>query len=323
MMNRRSFCAALFAAAGLFTGNPANSQGYPNKPIRVIMPYPPGGGGDLVVLPLIEKLTRVLGQRIFIEHRPGGDTIIGTEMVAKAAPDGYTIGFITDSHSINPLFHKLPYDSLADFAPITGLALITMVLIAHPSIPANNVSELIAYAKANPGKLAYASTGSSSPHYIVMEWLKKIAGIDLLHVAYKGSAAALNAVVANEVQLMINATSTGVTYAKNGRVKAFATTSASRLAVAPDLPTVAEAGFPEFEFSTTHGLVAPGKTPAEIVNRLSEEFGHALRSSDIEERFRTVGLIPAPSTPKEYAAKLRRDAQYYARAVKLIRPRGE
>lgn len=322
-MNRRSLCAAFFAVVGLFMGSPANSQAYPSKPIRMIMPYPPGGGGDLVVLPLLEKLAQSLGHRVYVEYKPGAGTIIGTEIVAKAAPDGYTIGFITDSHALNPLFRKLPYDSIADFAPITGLALLTYYLVVHPSVPVANVSELIAHAKANPGKIAYASLGFGGPHYIVTEWLKKVMEIDLLHVPYQGSAAALNAVATNEVQLMITTTSSATSFVSSGRMKLLASASLNRLAVSPNLPSITESGFPDFEFSTTHGLVTSGKTPPEIVNRLSAEFGRALRSSDVQERYRAIGMTPAPSTPDAYAAKLRKDAEYYARLVKLTGARGE
>ncbi|MSQ72483.1 MAG: hypothetical protein EXR27_14505 [Betaproteobacteria bacterium] len=187
-------CAALLGTSVMLAGSAAQSQAYPSRPIRLIMPYPPGGGGDLVIRPLIDKLTPALGQTIVVDYKPGANTIIGTDLLAKAAPDGYTIGFITDSHSINPVFRKqMPYDSLADFAPVTQLVGVPLVLVTHPSVPAKTLPELVAHAKANPGKLAYASLGFGGPHYIAMEWLKLLTGIDLLHIPYQGSAPALAA----------------------------------------------------------------------------------------------------------------------------------
>ncbi len=322
-MKKSSFYVALFAAAALFTGVGANAQLYPNKPIRLIVPTPAGGSGDLVLRPLAEKLLPTLGQAILLDYKPGASQIIGTDLLAKAAPDGYTIGFITTSHSINPIFQKLPYNSLADFAPITQLVDVPLALVTHPSVPAKTIPELVAYAKSNPGKLAYGSFGFGGPHYIAMEWFKLLAGINLLHVPYQGSAPALTAAVGNHIQLMFVGPGIALQYAKEGRLNVIAASPARRLPAAPQLPAIAESGYKDFDITTFYGLLAPARTPREIVARLSQEFGRELRSSDLQERFGALGQAPAPSTPEEFAATLRQDAEYWARMVKLTGARGE
>lgn len=323
-MSKRSFCAALAAAATLLALSPAQAQNWPSKPLRLVMPYPPGGGGDLVVRPLVDKLNQALGQTVVVDYKPGANTIIGTEITAKAAPDGYTIGFITDSHSINPVFRKnLPYDSLNDFAPITTLVTVPMVLVTHPSVPVKTLQELVAYAKTKPGKLAYGSLGFGGPHYLAMEWFKLVAGIDLLHIPYQGSAPALAANVGGQIQLMFVGASTGLQYGRDGRLNVIASSPSARLPASPNLPSIAESGYREFDFSTWYGLVAPAKTPADIVARLNQEVARALRAPDMQQRFGALGLIPLPMTPEEFSAKLRRDAEHYARMVKLTGARGE
>ena len=323
-MNLRSFCTALVAAGAILALTHAQAQTWPSKPLRLVMPYPPGGGGDLVVRPLVDKLNQALGQTVVVDYKPGANTIIGTEITAKAAPDGHTIGFITDSHSINPVFRRnLPYDSISDFAPITSLVTVPMVLVTHPSVPVKTLQELVAHAKANPGRLAYGSLGFGGPHYLAMEWFKLVAGIDLLHIPYQGSAPALAANVGGQIQLMFVGASTGLQYGRDGRLNVIASSPATRLPASPNLPSIAESGYREFDFSTWYGLVAPAGTPPDIVTRLNQEIVRALRSPDLQQRFAALGLIPLPATPEEFAAKLRRDADHYARMVKLTGARGE
>ena len=323
-MNLRSFCTALVAAGAMLALTHAQAQTWPSKPLRLVMPYPPGGGGDLVVRPLVDKLNQALGQTVVVDYKPGANTIIGTEITAKAAPDGHTIGFITDSHSINPVFRRnLPYDSISDFAPITSLVTVPMVLVTHPSVPVKTLQELVAHAKANPGRLAYGSLGFGGPHYLAMEWFKLVAGIDLLHIPYQGSAPALAANVGGQIQLMFVGASTGLQYGRDGRLNVIASSPATRLPASPNLPSIAESGYREFDFSTWYGLVAPARTPPDIVTRLNQEIVRALRSPDLQQRFAALGLIPLPATPEEFAAKLRRDADHYARMVKLTGARGE
>ena len=323
-MLRHTFLGGLSGFALLAIARQAHAQFPGGAAISLVMPYPPGGGGDLVVRPLVDKLNQALGQTVVVDYKPGATTIIGTEITAKAAPDGYTIGFITDSHSINPVFRKnLPYDSLNDFTPITTLVTVPMVLVTHPSVPVKTLQELVAYAKANPGKLAYGSLGFGGPHYLAMEWFKLVAGIDLLHIPYQGSAPALAANVGGQIQLMFVGASTGLQYGRDGRLNVIASSPSARLPASPNLPSIAESGYREFDFSTWYGLVAPAKTPADIVARLNQEVARALRAPDMQQRFAALGLIPLPMTPEEFSAKLRRDAEHYARMVKLTGARGE
>ena len=198
-----------------------------------------------------------------------------------------------------------------------------MVLVTHPSVPVKTLQELVAYAKTNPGKLAYGSLGFGGPHYLAMEWFKLVAGIDLLHIPYQGSAPALAANVGGQIQLMFVGASTGLQYGRDGRLNVIASSPSARLPASPNLPSIAESGYREFDFSTWYGLVAPAKTPADIVARLNQEVARALRAPDMQQRIGALGLIPLPMTPEEFSAKLRRDAEHYARMVKLTGARGE
>jgi len=322
-MKRRSFSNAM--AAALLTGNAARAQAaYPNRPIRLIVPYPPGGGPDNLLRLLAARLLKSTGATVFLVHKPGASTIIGSDLIAKAAPDGYTIGLVTDSHSLNPLFQKtLPYDSLRDFEPITQLVDSPLVLLTRPSVPVKTVAELVAYAKANPGKLSYGSPGFGTPHYIAMEWFKVLAGVDILHVPYKGSPEMFNAILGGEIQTMLIGAVTALPYSKDGRLNMIASAPNRRLAVTPNLPTIAESGLKEFDVMSWYGLVAPARTPPDVIAYLNREVRRALDTPEMQQRIETLGLIPASSTPPEFAAKLKKDAEHYARIVKLTGARGE
>lgn len=317
-MKRRTFCtSALWPLAVLASRHAGAKDDFPNRPIRLIMPYNAGGTGDIVLRPLTAKLGVALGQNVIIDYKPGASTIIGTQLLAKAAPDGYTIGFITDSHSINPLVNKsLPYDSFADFAPVTQLIALPFALVANSSLPVKSVSELVKYAKANPGKVSYASLGPGGPHHLFMEWFKYVAGIDLVHVPFSGSAPALTAVMGGHVQLLFVGVGLAMQHLKDQNLNVLAVTSPARLPIAPQLPTIAESGYPNFEFTSWYGVAAPAKTPPEIVAKLSQEIGRALRAGDLHDSLSAVGLIPAPSTPEEFTAMLHRNATFYDRLVK-------
>ena len=301
----------------------AFAQSYPAKPVRVIMPYPPGAGADLVLRMVTDKLAASLGQPFVVDYKPGASTIIASEALARSAPDGYTIGFVTDSLVINPIFRKLGYDAHTDFAPITTLTDVPLVVATHPSVPAKNMQEFVAYAKANPGKLAYGSLGFGGPHYILVEWLKLLAGIDLLHVPYAGSAPALNAAIAGQVQLMLVGPAIGLQHMKTGRLNVIAVTPAKRLAAAPQIPAIAEAGYRDFDFTAWYGMAAPGKTPPDIVNRLAQEIARAVRGGELEEKLLALGLVPSPISPEEFTARWRRDEAYFSRVIRLTGARGE
>ncbi|PUE56780.1 hypothetical protein B9Z36_09650 [Limnohabitans sp. Rim8] len=324
-LSRRGLLGLLFSAlVGVCTPQALAQAGYPNKPIRFIVPYPAGGGTDIVARLLAQKMTQSMGQPVVVENKPGASTLIGTEMLAKSAPDGYTLGLITDSHAINPsFFSKLPYDSVKDFSPVSQLVFVPLVMVAHPSLNVKTLPELIAAAKAKPGKINYASIGNGTPHNLSMEWVKSLAGIDMTHVPYKGVAPALTDLVAGQVDVMFTGSSSALPYVKAGRLNALAVSSAKRLDSFPDTPSVAEAALPEFDFMTWYGSAVPAGTPKEITQRLSREIGLALSQPDVKERLVSLGVVGAPSSPDEFAAFMRKETAALARLVKLTGVKAE
>jgi tripartite-type tricarboxylate transporter receptor subunit TctC len=305
-------------AAGIIAASAAMAQTYPSKPIRFIVPYPAGGGTDIVARLVAAKMTVSMGQPVVVDNKPGASTIIGSDMLAKAAPDGYTVGLITDSHAINQIFFtKLPYDSIRDFEPVTQLVFVPLVLVTHPSLNVKTVPELIALAKTKPGKINYASIGNGTPHQISMEWLKSIAGISMTHIPYKGVAPALSDLVSGQVDLMFTGTSSAVPYVKAGKLNALAVSSAKRQPAFPDTPSVAESGLQEFDFMTWYGTALPGGTPANIVLRLNQEITAALNQPDVKERLAALGVVGAPSSPSEFGAFIQTESQKLSRIVKL------
>jgi tripartite-type tricarboxylate transporter receptor subunit TctC len=321
----RGLFGVLLTALTSVCAVPALAQaGYPNKPIRFIVPYPAGGGTDIVARMLAQKMTQSMGQPVLVENKPGASTLIGTEMLAKAPPDGYTLGLITDSHAINPsFFAKLPYDSVRDFSPVSQLVFVPLVMVAHPSLNVKTLPELIAVAKAKPGKINYASIGNGTPHNLSMEWVKSLAGIDMTHVPYKGVAPALTDLVAGQVDVMFTGSSSALPYVKAGRMNALAVSSAKRLDAFPDTPSVAEAALPEFDFMTWYGSAVPAGTPKEITQRLSREIGLALSQPDVKERLASLGVVGAPSSPDDFAAFMRKEAAALARLVKITGVKAE
>ncbi|UUX95295.1 tripartite tricarboxylate transporter substrate binding protein [Aquabacterium sp. J223] len=300
----------------------AAAQGaWPNKPVRLVVPYPPGGGTDAVVRVLAPKLSAALGQQVLIENRGGASTIIGSDLVAKAAPDGYTFGVITDSHSINPNFHpSLPYDSMKSFKPVGQLVTVPFALVTSSSSPYKSLQQFIAGAKAAPGQVPYASIGDGSPHYLAMEWMRLLAGIQLVHVPYKGVGPALTDVMGGQVQAMFTGLSTAIPQAKAGRLTLLAVSSPKRDPTLPDVPAVAEApGLSEFEYRAWYGVVAPTGTPDDIANRMSTELRKALTDPEVVERLQSLGVDPEPSTPAQFAQFLQRDA---VRMTKIIKATG-
>lgn len=309
--------ACLMGAAAMGFASPASAQSYPNKPIRLIVPYPPGGGTDIVARLVAAKMQQKFGQPVLVENKAGASTVIGTESVAKAAPDGYTIGLITDSHVLNPYFlPNLPYDSAKDFQPVSQLAFITLMLVANPSLKVGSLQELIALAKAKPGKLTYASIGKGTPHHMAMEWLKSMAGIDLLHVPYRGVAPALTDLVGGQVDVMFTGTSSAKPFVDNKKLVPLAVSSAKRQEAFPDIPSVAEAGLPGYDLVTWYGVVAPAGTPPEIVSRLNSGIADALNQQDVKERLVTLGVAGAASTPEEFSNFMKHESEKFARIIK-------
>jgi len=306
--------AAPAVAAPAAAAGPA----YPNKPIRIVVTYAPGGSTDVVARLLANPLTEILGQQIVIDNRGGAGGIIGTEIVARAAPDGYTLLFGTSAGlTINPLLQrKLPYIVERDFAPISLVVVNPQVLVAYPGLAANTIAELIKLARSRPGQINYASPGVGSPNHMGMELLKAMTGIDLVHVPYKGGAPASTDLIAGQVSLLFNSIPSVLQHMRSGRLKALAVGSAVRSPAIPEIPTVAEAGVPGFEYATWYGLLAPARTPREIIARLNAAAGKALLAPELAQPLRAQGSEPRPTTPEELARFMRVEHSRWERVVK-------
>lgn len=316
---------ASFAIAASLAGE-ALAQVWPAKPLRFIVPYAAGGGADLMARIIAPKLAESLGQVVVVDNKPGASTIIGTEILVKSPPDGYTIALITDAHSINPSFNRqLPYDSLKDIEPVSQLMVMPFMLVANPALQVKSVKELVTAARARPGRINFASVGTGSPHYLAMEWLKSIAGVDLTHVPYKGVAPALADIVGGQVEVMFTGMSSALPQVKGGKLLGLAVTSNQRQSTAPGVPTVAESGLPDADLAwyAWYGVAAPGGTPKDIVNRLNREIARALALPDVRERLASLGIDPAPSSPEQFAAFIAKDIANYARVVKMTGAKGE
>jgi tripartite-type tricarboxylate transporter receptor subunit TctC len=296
----------------------AHAQVYPDKPVRMIVPFAAGGILDIVARAVGERLNGPLGQPVVVDNRSGAGGAIGAEITARAAPDGYTLltGHI-GTHAINPsLYPKLAYDPVRDFAPITLVAMFPLGLFVHPSVPAQSVSELVALARAKPGQLNFASAGSGGPTHMAGEMLKAMARIDIVHVPYKGNAAALNDLLGGRVQMFFSNLLTAMPHVRSGRLRALAVSTAKRSLQVPELPTMAEAGVPGYEMTNWIGMLAPAATPRAIVLRLNRDIAAILGAPDMKERFRAQGLDLVSSTPEEFAAFIRSELAKWRKVVK-------
>ncbi len=319
-MTRKRIAAFLCALAASVLGSSAFAQAWPNKPVRLIIPWPSGGPAEALARTVTAKMTEVLGQQFIIEAKPGANGTIGTALVAKAAPDGYTILF---SHlgptAISPALQKdLPYDPLRDFEPITQVISGPTLLVVRNGLPVRSVKELIAYAKANPGKLSYASVGVASTTHLAGEMLNVLAGINTLHVPYKGSTPALTDMMGERVDFAFFGISGSIQQARAGQIRALAISTLKRSPNFPDIPAVAET-VPGFELNSWYGMMAPAGTPKAIVSRLSQEVAAAVKKPDVIEWMKQNGLDPVGSTPEEHAAHIRAELVKYAKAVKDAR----
>ena len=303
------------------------AQPYPAKPIRVVVPLAAGGPGDVLARSLTRRVAEVLGQPIVVDNRVGANTNIGTEAVAKAAPDGYTLLLTASTLTINPsLYASVPYDALRDFAPITLLASTPLVLVVHPSLPVQTVKELIDHVRERPGQLNYGSAGNGSTLHLAGEMFNTIAGVKMVHVPYKAVTGAVNDLLAGQLALMFPGAPIALPHARAGKLRALATTGARRAGAAPELPTVAEAGLAGYEIAVWYGLLAPAGTPTAIVDRLHAEFVRAVNLPETKERWTPLGADPITSTtnsPAEYASFLRADLAKWAKVVKETGARAE
>ena len=288
------------------------AESFPAKPLRLIAPFSAGGGADTVGRVTAQRLSEVLGQQVVVDNRPGASNIIGTEATARAVPDGYTIMIANSVHTINAaLSRKLPYDSIRDFSPISLVATTPFMLIVHPSLPEKSVRELIALAKARPGRMNYASSGAGTAAHLAMELFKLDAGIDIVHVPYKGISQALADTIAGETQAMILSPISALAQAKAGRVRALAQTGEKRSAAMPDLPTMQEAGVKGYVFTSWYGLLAPRGVPAAIIDQLNTAVVKALQQKDLREKLVSAGVDPQSSTPERFGELLRREIEKF------------
>lgn len=308
----QAVCGAAIALVAL----PAWAQRYPDKPLRYIVPYAPGGGTDILARSLAPKLSEALGQPVVIENRAGAGGNIGADVVAKAAPDGYTILMGANTMPINASLQKLPFDLLADFSPIAMLASAPMVLVVHPSVKSNSVKELIAEAKAAPGKLNYSNAGNGTPQHLAAALFSQMAGIEITHIVYKGGGPALSDLVGGQTQVAFLTMASVKAHITAGKLKALAVAPARRSQTMPELPTVAEAGVAGYEMDLWYGVYAPAHVSRDVVARLNAEFNRAMAAPDIKERLSTLGFEAWTGRPELLAEQTRRDLAKYAEVVK-------
>jgi len=305
--------ALLCALAAL----PAAAQSYPAKPVKIIVPYGAGGPADIYARFLGAKLAESLGQAFVVEDRPGGGAVIGTDAVAKSAPDGYTLLMMSNTHTVNEtLIPKKPYDLMQDLAPITGVNYSDLLMVLHPSVPANNLKEFIALAKAKPKQLNYASSGPGTPYHMAGELFKMMADVDIVHVPYKGSDGARTGILGGQVQMMIDAITTMAPNVRAGKLKAMGTTGKKRSSVLPEVPTIDEAGVPGYEAGIWLGLMAPAGTPHAVLERLNTEVNKIISAPEVREAWNKQGAVPMGMSIEDFGKFMRAEIAKWAPVVK-------
>ena len=304
------------AALAVMVGS-ASAQTYPRKPIRWIVPFPPGGSTDLLARVVGQKLTEAWGQQVIVENKGGAGGTLGAAEAARATADGYTLLMGAIHHTIaSSVYPKLPYDIQKDFAPITVVAIVPNVLVVNPSVPANSTKELIAYAKANPGKLTYGSAGMGTAHHLIGEQFNLQAGVNILHVPYKGSSPAVADLIGGQVLMMYDTVASCLPHIKSGKLRPLAVATAKRSSALPDVPTIAEAALPGFEVTTWFGALAPVETPKEIVVKLNGEIVKILAMPDVRKRLLDAGAEPVGNSPEQMAAQIKKETGEFAKIVK-------
>ena len=322
-MTRAFAAAAIFGVAALI-GATASAQTWPAKPMRIVVPFPPGGGVDLLARIVGSKLTEAWGQPVVIEHRPGASATLGPEVVARSAPDGYTMVLVTTSFTMTPGMQKVPYDPVRDFTPLTLIAVVPNILMVHPSLPARSLAELAALARARPGQLTYGSSGYGSVPHLAMEMLRmSVPRFEVVHVPYKGNAQALTALLTGEISMAGTALPSAMPYIPSGRLRPIAVTSARRSAAVPQVPTLAESGARGYEYASEFGLLLPARVPGEVVNKLHAEIARILKTPDVAEKLGSQGYEIAGAGPDEYAAAIRRDLAKWSKVIRTANIRAE
>ena len=314
----RKLCCCLATLAALFCSSPAQAQAYPNKPVRIVVGYPPGGAVDSIARVIGQPLTQAFGQQFIVENRAGACGIIGADVVAKSPPDGYTLIALAGTHAVNPsLYKKLPYDTERDFAPVSVVASSAYILVVHPSLPVKSVRELLAFARKNRGQVNYASSGNAGMPHLSGELFKVKSGIEMTHIPYKGSAAVTTAVLSGEVPIMFSNLISTMPQVQAGRLRALGITGPARLPAAPEIPTIAESGLPGYEVTGWYGIMAPANTPADIVNRLGAAIAKSLQSPEVLRRFAGEGIDPVGSTPEAFGKLVHADLVKWAEVVRI------
>ncbi|MGZ5096032.1 MAG: tripartite tricarboxylate transporter substrate binding protein [Burkholderiales bacterium] len=297
---------------------------YPSKPLRIIVPFPPGGGVDLLARVVGAKLTDAWGQPVVVEHRPGASATLGPELVAKSAPDGYTMVLVTTSFTMTPGLQKVPYDPVRDFTPLTLLAVVPNILMVHPSLPARSLNELVALARARPGQLTYGSSGYGSVPHLAMEMLRMmVPRFDVVHVPYKGNSQALTALLSGEITMAGTALPSAMPYIPNRRLRPIALTSARRSAAVPQVPTLAESGAPGYEYASDFGVLLPARVPSDIVNRLHTEIGRILKMPDVAEKLASQGFEVSGVGLDKYASIITRDLAKWNKVIRAANVRAD
>jgi tripartite-type tricarboxylate transporter receptor subunit TctC len=313
-----SVALGIVLALGLTRLGGAAESAYPDKPVHLIVPFPAGGGADNLARLIMPRVSRALGQPIIIENKAGAGGNVGAELVARAEPDGYTLLYGTNgTHSINAsLYRELRFDPVKDFAPVSRMTEIAAMLVVNPQLPVNSVAELIRYAKANPGKLNFASAGNGTTSHLSGELFKTMAGIDIVHVPYRGGALAVTDLISGQVQMMIDVMPNVYPLAKEGRVRGVAVSTAQRFPAAPELPTIAESGLPGFESSAWDGVLAPAGTPNVVIAKLNTAIREALADPELIEALRSRGARPVPGTPEDFARHIEASTRKWAKVVR-------
>ena len=323
-MHNKIFHGLVIGMTGAALCADSFAQQYPSKPVRLVVPYAPGGGVDIVARALAQELTKRLGQQIIVDNRTGAGGNIGSDAVAKATPDGYTLLIASPANAVNPsLYTKMPFNPVRDLTPVALIATVPTILLASPALPVKNVKELVALAKAKPGTLNFGSGGSGTTEHLAGEMLNSQTGIDLLHVPYKGGAAVLPDLISGQISLFFVNQLFALPYVKAGTVKALGVASDERSAALPDVPTFAEAGFADFRVSVWYGVMAPAATPKDIVAKLNREIVAALASPGMKERLQSMSAKPLPGTPADFAAFFADEMTRWARVVKTSGAKAE
>jgi len=314
----------LIALALALTAGATCAQSYPTKAVRLVVPFLAGGSTDIVGRTVAQKLSEMWGQQAFVDNRPGGGTTIGTDMAAKAAPDGYTLLVTPAPFTINPsLLAKLPYDALTDFAPITLINTTPLVMVVHPGVPAKNVKELIALAKAKPGQLNFGSSGTGGSNHLAGELFNAMAGVKMVHIPYKGNAGALTDIVGGHLDVVYNGVTSAIALIKGGKLRVLAVTSLQRTPALPDVPTLNESGLKGFEAVAWNGLTAPAKTPRDVIMKINADVLKVISSPELRERLKAEGSDPVGNSPEQFATFLRDEIAKWAKVIKFANVKPE